>query len=114
VKAGMWVEKGGGMMRLRVGVGGFDGTLPLEPWLLRTQLAVSDVHLDQAFFPLGPTTTLGAKGAGLGAFSPDWMLAVLGPEIVELAGEPERVTAGLAIVALRPPTAPLFVLPTTF
>ncbi|MEB3255520.1 MAG: hypothetical protein VKJ05_03935 [Synechococcaceae cyanobacterium] len=96
-RAGLWT------LRLRLKVGGFDATVPLSSWLERKEVALSPVHLDLVCAPLGSGSSLTARGPGIAAFTPDWLLgiwAIDGFHFAGLAGEPQ---ADLALVGLRPP-----------
>jgi hypothetical protein len=106
LRASIRCRQGTWTLRLRLKVGGFDATVPLSAWLQRSQVALAPVHLDLACAPLGPASSLTARGPGIAGFTPDWFLAIWsidGFRFAGLAGEPQ---ADLALVALRPPGGP--------
>lgn len=113
LRAAIRLVNGTWTLRLRLKYGSFDATLPLSPWLARTQLALSPVHLDLECAPLGPASALDAKGGGIAAFTADWLLGTLTIDGFRFPGFPGNVTADAALVGLLPPGAPAFFLPNT-
>jgi hypothetical protein len=102
-------QQGTWTLRLRLKLGGFDATVPLSPWLQRSQWALSSVHLDLVCAPLGPGSSLAACGPAIAAFTPDWLLGIWSIDGFRFTGLPGEPQADLALVALRPPgLAPLF------
>lgn len=113
LRAAIRLVNGTWTLRLRLKYGSFDATLPLSPWLARTQLALSPVHLDLECSPLGPASALTAKGAGIAAFTPDWLLATFSIDGFRFPGFEHNISADVALVALLPPGAPAAFLPNT-
>lgn len=104
-------EKGTWLIRVRLKLGGFDATVPLDPWLARTQPAVAPITLDLSCCPLGPASELLAQGGGAGFFSADWVLYILGLDVFSLAGLPGNVRADAALVVPIPAGGPQALLP---
>lgn len=113
LRASIRLVDGTWTMRLRLKYGSFDATLPLSPWLRRTQWAVSPVHLDLECVPLGLASALLAQGGGMAAFTPDWLLGTLTIDGLRFPGLPGNVAADGALVGLLPPGAQTFVFPNT-
>jgi hypothetical protein len=111
LRAAIRLVEGEWTVRLRLKYASFDATLPLSPWLKRTDWAISPVHLDLDCCPLGLASALVAHGPGVAAFTPDWLLGTLSFGGFRLQGSPGSVSADAALVALLRPGSQQFFLP---
>jgi hypothetical protein len=73
-------------MRLSLALGGFQGTVPLERWLIGAEPARSRVNAHTQGCKLGDSSGILIGGSGVGEFSPNWVLRLTGPRVARLFG----------------------------